>query len=1122
MTTSVRRLIFLSVMLSPVASIGGSFPDTFLNTRPLDWSRKLATAEIDRRGRTLFKDGAPKARWEYTSGLFAHSLIELGKATGVPDFTQYGTDLTTSFVGAHGSIATYQPEDNNIDMILPGRALLHSWEVTKDPTHKAALDLLRRQLVNQPRTSDGGFWHKRRYPWQMWLDGLYMGSPFLAHYGKTFGEPAAFDEVVRQITLMDRHAYDPATGLYYHGWDEKREQTWANKQTGLSPCFWGRSIGWYAMAIVDCLDDLPPTHEGTAEVRAILGKLAAGVVRHQDAKSGLWWQVMDQGGREGNYLESTASAMFVYAIAKGVNRGYLDRGTYLEPVRRGYEALVRDHIRTDNKGALHLTTCCEVAGLGFTTSKGRPRDGTFEYYVSEPVVEDDLKGVGPFILAGIEVSKLADAPVGGADRNDHAQGMPINREALVTRHNPVIRKIDVDSPVTLGNGGFAFTADATGLQTFATEYHRQGVPTETLCRWAWYSEPNPANYQLSDAFADHTEADGRTVAYPTNATTPASQWLRRNPRGHPLGRLAFVRGNGRFLTMNEIDGIHQSLDLWRGVVTSRFQIDGEAVEVVTTCHPEMDLIAVRMRSRLFADGRLAVSLGFPRGHDISVKHTPGLDWSLPESHTTRVVEQTAHRVSFERRREAMTYHCALTWNAHAAVTHPEPHIYLLKPSAERIECSVSFAPGPLPGTLPDFESTLGAAAKHWERHWTRGGMVDFSGSTDPRAAGLEERIILSQYLTATQMAGAMPPQESGLTCNTWYGKHHTEMIWWHAAHFALWNRDDLLATNLEWYVKQLPAARQLAASRGLKGARWSKMTGPDFRESPGGNPLIVWNQPHPIYLAELLHRNLPNGDCLPRYRELVLESAACLASMAVFDPSTHTYALGPPLWIAQEIHDPRTSRNPCFELAYWSWALKTAQTWRERLGLARDPGWDHIIGHLAPLPQKDGKYVALGSVPDTWDNLASRHDHPTMLAPLGMLPGGAAVDPATMDRTLDAVLSQWDWKTKIWGWDYPMIAMTATRLGRPADAVAILLRDGPNNRYLPTGHCPQRGDQALPSDAPPGVPRREIATYLPANGALLAAVALMAAGWDGCQTVLPGFPKDGTWMVRFENIAPLP
>ena len=331
----------------------------------------------------------------------------------------------------------------------------------------------------------------------------------------------------------------------------------------------------------------------------------------------------------------------------------------------------------------------------------------------------------------------------------------------------------------------------------------------------------------------------------------------------------------------------------------------------------------------------------------------------------------------------------------------------------------------------------------------------------------------------------------------------------------------MLAKNLEWFQKQLPAARELAKIRGLRGARWAKMTGPEMRESPGGNPLIVWNQPHLVHLCELLYRNNPSKETLNRYRELVLETAECMALMVHFDKAKGVYVLGPPLWIAQEIYDQGTSQNPSFELAYWQWALESAQTWRERLGMKRDAKWDHVIKHLAPVPQKDGKYVALGSNPDTWDNIASRHDHPTMLAPLGILPG-TGVDRATMERTLDAVLTTWDWETKIWGWDYPMIAMTAARLGRPETAVEILLREGPNNKYLVNGHCPQRVDErAMKASATP-VRKREIAVYLPANGAFLSAVAMMAAGWDGNTNNAPGFPKDGKWKVRAEGLHSLP
>lgn len=707
------------------------------------------------------------------------------------------------------------------------------------------------------------------------------------------------------------------------------------------------------------------------------------------------------------------------------------------------------------------------------------------------------------------------------------QVRPIDRQALVTRHNPVIRKVDVDAPLTVGNGGFAFTADITGLQTFAEHYHRWGVPTETQSRWCWVIDPNPSQFKLADASRDFTNAAGQLVSLPTKQSSPAGDWLRKNPRSHPLGQilLDYTKTDGSALTPEDIRNPEQTLDLWRGVVTSRYEIEGKPVKVTTVCHPDADVVAVRIESEWVASGRLGVKLAFPRGHDIATKNTPALDWSQPDAHETIVEEQRIDWTQLQRKVGGTAYQVMIAWSLGARLTNSQPHEFRLAMTPmDRgrpigvLEFTVGFNQAV---KRPAVADTLAASAKRWEKFWLKSAAVDFSGSTDPRAKQIEERIILSRYLMAAQMAGDVPPQESGLTCSTWYGKHHTEMIWWHTAHFALWGNDELLEKNLGWYCSQLPAARALAKERGLRGARWAKMTGPVMRESPGGNPLIVWNQPHMIHLAELLYRNQPTKRTLNLYRELVLKTAECLASMVHYDEAKKVYVLGPPLWIAQEIYDQGTSQNPSFELAYWQWALETAQQWRMRLGMKRDEKWDHVIKNLAPVPQKDGKYVALGSNPDTWDNIESRHDHPTMLAPLGILPG-TGVERATMERTLDAVLTTWDWETKIWGWDYPMIAMTAARLGRPETAVEILLREGPNNKYLPNGHCPQRSDEAMAKNPKPGARKREIAVYLPANGAFLSAVAMMAAGWDGNTNNAPGFPKDGKWQVRVEGLHPLP
>ncbi len=259
-----------------------------------------------------------------------------------------------------------------------------------------------------------------------------------------------------------------------------------------------------------------------------------------------------------------------------------------------------------------------------------------------------------------------------------------------------------------------------------------------------------------------------------------------------------------------------------------------------------------------------------------------------------------------------------------------------------------------------------------------GAAADFSGSTNPLAQKMENRIILSRYLTAVQCVGDVPPQESGLTCNTWYGKHHTEMAWWHIAHFVLWSEPAMAKRNLDWFLTQLPNAQALAASRGLKGARWAKMVGPDGRESPGGNPFIFWNQPHPIYLADLLLRQSPSQENLEKYRPLVFETADAMVAMLKWDAKRGQYVLGPPLWIAQEIHDQATSQNPAYELAYWRWAIETAQRWRVRSGLGREAHWDEVVAKMSPLPVFEGKYTRTESHPTPGPTSRAGHDHPEL------------------------------------------------------------------------------------------------------------------------------------------------
>jgi hypothetical protein len=326
------------------------------------------------------------------------------------------------------------------------------------------------------------------------------------------------------------------------------------------------------------------------------------------------------------------------------------------------------------------------------------------------------------------------------------------------------------------------------------------------------------------------------------------------------------------------------------------------------------------------------------------------------------------------------------------------------------------------------------------------------------------------------LAATRRRRRSGLTTTTWYGKNHTEMLWWHTAHFALWGRPQYLENVLEVVSEDLADGARNCGRAWPAGARWPKMTSPQGRESPGGNPLIVWNQPHVIHLAEILYRSAPTPQTLERYRELVLATAEAMASMLHWDGSR--YVLGPPLWIAQEIYDPAGSMNPGYELSYWATGLAIAQQWRARLGLPPDADWEQKRLQLSALPQKDGKYVALESTPDTWDNPASRHDHPSFLMSLGQLPG-AGVDRTVMRRTLDAVLTDWDFKAKIWGWDYPMIAISPRGSIRRSWRWMCCQDRWPEQQLHGGGHNPN-------TDLP---------VYLPGNSALLAAVAMMAGGW---------------------------
>lgn len=677
---------------------------------------------------------------------------------------------------------------------------------------------------------------------------------------------------------------------------------------------------------------------------------------------------------------------------------------------------------------------------------------------------------------------------------------PIDREALVKRHNPTATKHDPLSPFSVGNGEFAFTADITGLQTFPDAFN-PGIPLHTQSQWGWHSFPNPEGYKIEQALVDF-DVHGRKVPYAGTDSSPAAKWLRGNPHRLDLGRIGLIlkKADGSLAKLEDLTKVSQKLDLWSGILTSEFEFDGQPVKVRTACHPRNDELGVKIESALLKSERIGVSIAFPGG---KADWRDAADWTIPDAHQT-AFDPAAH--TFARTLDSTRYFVRAKTTPSGAINKTKPHHFeLFWKESPTATLSLAFSPDQEP---PDHgaDATFSASTAHWKNFWSTGGAVDLSGSTDPRANELERRIVLSQYLTAIQCSGSVPPQETGLTYNSWFGKPHTEMHWWHAAQFALWGRVGMLEKSLPWYDKILPAAEALAKRQGYKGARWPKMVGPNGEESPSVIAgFLIWEQPHPIYYAELCYRAHQGKDqaaTLEKYKNVVFKTAEFMSSYAWWNEEKKRYDLGPALIPAQECYDPAITMNPTFELAYWHWGLSVAQLWRERLGMPRDPEWDKVIQNLAKPNVRDGIYTAVENAPYT-----ETHDHPSMLGALGFLPKTPLIDPETMTRTLDWTNKSWDWPTT-WGWDYPIMAMTATRLGKPEAALDALLMKVQKNTYLPNGHNYQ--DARLP-------------VYLPGNGGLLATIALMAAGWDGAPSKdAPGFPKDGKWKVRAEGLLPMP
>jgi unsaturated rhamnogalacturonyl hydrolase len=361
----------------------------------------MADSEMKRYPQSWMVDFSSKPKWDYCNGLELQAIYQVWRLTAEPKYFNYVKSYTDTIISNDGTIRGYKAEDYSLDKLNSGKILFDLYAISKEEKLKKAMDLLRYQVKNQPRTRDGGFWHKKVYPNQMWLDGLYMASPFLAEYAYRFNDKMLYDEVTHQILTMAKHSYDPKTGLYYHGWDESHQQRWSNPQTGTSPNFWSRSMGWYMMALVDVLDYLPKDHPQRPEIIRILNNLSVSLEKYRDPVTGMWYQVTDKMAEKGNYVESSGSAMFIYSWVKGAKKGYLPK-LFLEKGEKAYNQFVKQFIKENPDGTISLTDACSVAGLG---GKPRYRDGSYQYYISEPKRDNDAKAVAPFIMVSVLLRK---------------------------------------------------------------------------------------------------------------------------------------------------------------------------------------------------------------------------------------------------------------------------------------------------------------------------------------------------------------------------------------------------------------------------------------------------------------------------------------------------------------------------------------------------------------------------------------------------------------------------------------------------------------------------------------------------------------------------------------------
>ncbi|KAI9154668.1 hypothetical protein HJFPF1_07225 [Paramyrothecium foliicola] len=661
----------------------------------------------------------------------------------------------------------------------------------------------------------------------------------------------------------------------------------------------------------------------------------------------------------------------------------------------------------------------------------------------------------------------------------------IDREKVVRSFNPARNVSSLETPLQVGNGNFAFGADITGLQTFK--------PFATMSSWGWHNfslPTTPGQTSVEDYHGTEWWTHGRLVQY--NMANPSNSyianWLRENPHRINLATIGFDFGTT--LSEGDLDDKKQTLDLWTGTIHSSFKYNGTLVQVRTMADPKSDTIAISVESALLSKG-LAIFFDFP--YPVNEKFGAPFVGAFNQTDLHETVLSFCPgktQASIHHELKTASYKVQFNWNGGSGISTVKPptdgsHRYVLSVAdAQKLQLSVSFAPSKL-SNVPKYEKVEMVSRAWWPDYWSNGAFIDISETQNPNATELQRRTILSQYLVAVNSASDFPPQGE-------FAASRMEMILWHLLPFARWGHHSLFGRSLpRTYDHLLPSSLSRAKTQGYAGARWGKMTDPSTIDSPGEiNALLIWQQPHPMYFAEMEYRHSPIPSVLSKWDEVITDTADFMTSYAFFNESTGVYDLGPPMYPVSEDTPPNSTVNPTFELAYWRFGLDVAILWKSRLNQTAPKNWLKVRDNLAPLPIIDDTYPVYEGMDNMWTNTTVQ-DHPAMSGIYGLLPppaSGRPLNQTVLENTAAKIWDLWDLDA-CYGWDFPMLAMNSLRLGNPERAVEYLLH--PSFQFDDAGY--PVGGTRVPTP------------YFPSSSGLLLAMAMMAGGWDSAEG--PHFPE---------------